>query len=109
MANPKILEQKQLVIDEIKSKIENSNGVVLFDYRGLTDAEIKELEGIIALFDELTRAKNVILADDLKIADKVSNAKVNLFLPKNNHSSDQTKNTHSSSHPLHSHEEYFPV
>ncbi|MBQ8472895.1 MAG: 50S ribosomal protein L10 [Bacilli bacterium] len=44
MANPKILEQKQLVIDEIKSKIENSNGVVLFDYRGLTDAEIKELK-----------------------------------------------------------------
>ena len=44
MANPKILEQKQLVIEEIKSKIENSNGVVLFDYRGLTDAEIKELK-----------------------------------------------------------------
>ncbi len=44
MANPKILEQKQLVIDEIKEKIQNSNGVVLFDYRGLTDAEIKELK-----------------------------------------------------------------
>ena len=44
MANPKILEQKQLAIDEIKEKIENSNGVVLFDYRGLTDAEIKELK-----------------------------------------------------------------
>ena len=34
----------------------------------IIDAEIKELEGIIALFDELTRAKNVILADDVKIA-----------------------------------------
>ena len=44
MANPKILEQKQLVIDEIKEKVEKSNGVVLFDYRGLTDAEIKELK-----------------------------------------------------------------
>lgn len=44
MANPKILEQKQLIIDEIKEKIEGSNGVVLFDYRGLTDAEIKELK-----------------------------------------------------------------
>ena len=43
MANPKILEQKQQVIDEIKGKLENSNGVVLFDYRGLTDAESKEL------------------------------------------------------------------
>ena len=44
MANPKILEQKQLVIDEIKEKVEKSNGVVLFDYRGLTDSEIKELK-----------------------------------------------------------------
>ena len=44
MANPKILEQKQLVIDEIKEKIENSNGVFLFYYHGLTDAEIKELK-----------------------------------------------------------------
>ena len=49
MANPKILEQKQQVIDEIKERIGNSNGVVLFDYRGLTDAEIKELK--IALRD----------------------------------------------------------
>ena len=44
MANPKILEQKQQVIDEIKEKVSKSNGVVLFDYRGLTDAEIKELK-----------------------------------------------------------------
>ena len=44
MANPKILEQKQLVIDEIKDKIQNSKGIVLFDYRGLTDSEIKELK-----------------------------------------------------------------
>ncbi len=47
MANPKILEQKQLVIDEIKDKIENSKGVVLFDYRGLQDAEIKELKNAL--------------------------------------------------------------
>ena len=44
MANPKILEKKQQVIDEIKEKIENSHGVVLFDYRGLLDSEIKELK-----------------------------------------------------------------
>ena len=43
MANPKILEQKQQVIDEIKERVEDSNSVVLFDYRGLTDEEIKEL------------------------------------------------------------------
>jgi len=55
MANPKILEQKQLIIDEIKSKVENSNGVVLFDYRGLTDAEIKELK--LALRNENSEYK----------------------------------------------------
>jgi len=43
MANASILAKKQEVIDEIKSKITDSNGVVLFDYRGLTDAEAKEL------------------------------------------------------------------
>ena len=43
MANTKILAQKQLVIDEIKEKINKDNGVVLFDYRGLTDGEAKEL------------------------------------------------------------------
>lgn len=34
------------------------------------DAEIKELEEILALFDGLQNAKNVILADDVKIAYK---------------------------------------
>ena len=43
MANTKILAQKQVVIDEIKDRISNANGVVLFDYRGLTDNEAKEL------------------------------------------------------------------
>ena len=43
MANTKILAQKQVVIDEIKDRISNANSVVLFDYRGLTDNEAKEL------------------------------------------------------------------
>ena len=43
MANATILAKKQEVIDEIKEKVQNSNGVVLFDYRGLTDTEAKEL------------------------------------------------------------------
>ena len=43
MANATILAKKQEVIDEIKNKITDSNGVVLFDYRGITDAEAKEL------------------------------------------------------------------
>ena len=43
MTNANILAKKQEVIDEIKSKITESNGIVLFDYRGITDAEAKEL------------------------------------------------------------------
>ena len=43
MANQTILAKKQEVIDEIKDNVNNSATFVLFDYRGLTDAEIKEL------------------------------------------------------------------
>lgn len=43
MANVKILEAKQKVIDEIKEHIENSSSIVLFDYRGITDSDAKEL------------------------------------------------------------------
>ena len=43
MASEKILKQKQTVIDEIKSRVNEASTVVLFDYRGLTDGESKEL------------------------------------------------------------------
>ena len=71
MANPKILEQKQLVIDEIKDKVNNSNSIVLFDYHGITDAEIKELR--IKLREagaDYKVYKNTLMSrafDDLKI------------------------------------------
>ena len=43
MASQKILAQKQLVIDEIKERASNAKTIVLFDYRGMTDCETKEL------------------------------------------------------------------
>ena len=43
MARQKILEQKQVVIDEIKERASNAKTIVLFDYRGMTDSEAKEL------------------------------------------------------------------
>ena len=43
MANVKDIEKKAEVVSEIKKNIENAKSVVLFDYRGLTDSEIKEL------------------------------------------------------------------
>ncbi|HPF82751.1 MAG TPA: 50S ribosomal protein L10 [Bacilli bacterium] len=43
MANAKILERKQVVIDEITSKVKDSNAVVFFEYRGLTVSEMTTL------------------------------------------------------------------
>ena len=43
MASAKILAQKQEVVDEIKSSVSDASTIVLFDYRGLTDNESKEL------------------------------------------------------------------
>ena len=43
MASEAILKQKQAVIDEIKERTENAKTIVLFDYRGITDSEAKEL------------------------------------------------------------------
>lgn len=43
MASEKILKQKQTVIDEIKEHVQAAKTIVLFDYRGITDHEAKEL------------------------------------------------------------------
>lgn len=43
MASEKILMQKQTVINEIKDRAEKATTIVLFDYRGITDSEAKEL------------------------------------------------------------------
>lgn len=43
MASERILMQKQAVIDEIKERVQSAKTVVLFDYRGITDSEAKEL------------------------------------------------------------------
>ena len=43
MPSVKALELKQAVVSEIKDRCENAKSLVLFDYRGLTDKEIKDL------------------------------------------------------------------
>lgn len=71
MANEKILAKKQEVIDEIKSRVQENATVVLFDYRGITDNEAKELRR--ALRDNAADYKvykNTLMAralNDLKI------------------------------------------
>ena len=43
MASKEKKKKKQAVIDEIKERIQTANTIVLFDYRGITDSEAKEL------------------------------------------------------------------
>ena len=43
MANQKILDQKQEIVNEIADKVKNSNSVVFFEYQGLTVTETNEL------------------------------------------------------------------
>ncbi len=43
MASEAILKQKQVIIDEIKERVNAAKTIVLFDYRGITDSEAKEL------------------------------------------------------------------
>jgi len=71
MANEKILAGKQVVIDEIKGKVENASSVVLFDYRGITDGEAKELRRKLRESNSDYKVyKNTLMArafNDLKI------------------------------------------
>src|SRR5574344_2760831 len=43
MASAKILESKKKTVDEIVDKVKNSESVILFQYQGLTVAEMTEL------------------------------------------------------------------
>jgi len=47
MANQKIIEQKQNVVNEIGTKIKESNSVVWFEYQGLTVSETNELRKLL--------------------------------------------------------------
>ena len=76
MANAKVLEAKQKIIDEIKDRVENSKSVVLFDYRGITDSEAKELRIKLRESNSDYKVyKNTLMVrafDDLKIDIKDS-------------------------------------
>lgn len=71
MASEKILAEKQLVINEIKDKVQDSKSYVLFDYRGLTDNEIKDLrKKLREVGSDYKVYKNTLMSrafDDLKV------------------------------------------
>ena len=43
MANQRIIEKKQEIVNEISSKVQDATSVVVFDYKGLTVSETNEL------------------------------------------------------------------
>ena len=67
MANPKILEQKQAVIDEITENVKNSASFILLENNGLTVAETMELRRMLKKSNsELKIYKNTLVARSLK-------------------------------------------
>ena len=71
MASSKILESKKAIVSEITDKIKSSESVILFEYQGLTVAEISELRRKLReAKGEVRIYKNTLLKralDDLKI------------------------------------------
>ena len=71
MANQKILDQKQEIINEIEDKVKNSSSVVFFEYHGLTVTETNELRRKLKEADsEYKVYKNTLATralNDLKI------------------------------------------
>ena len=76
MANASVLAKKQEVINEVKAKTTEATTVVLFDYRGLTDNESKELRiKLKEVGADYKVYKNTLMArafDELKIDVKDS-------------------------------------
>ena len=71
MASSKILETKKAIVSEITDKIKSSESVILFEYQGLTVAEISDLRRKLReAKGEVRIYKNTLLKralDDLKI------------------------------------------
>lgn len=62
MANVKILEKKQCIIDEITERVSASTSVVFFEYRGLTVSEMMELRRALrATGSDLKVYKNTLV------------------------------------------------
>ncbi len=71
MASQKVLEEKKAVVAEITEKIKNSESVILFQYQGLTVADISSLRTKLREANaEVKVYKNTLLKralDDLKL------------------------------------------
>ena len=71
MASTKILEQKKKTVDEIVDKLKNSESVIIFQYQGMSVAELSDLRRKLKEAEaEVKVYKNTLLkraADELNI------------------------------------------
>ena len=85
MANPKILEQKQVVIDEIANNVKESSSFIFLENHGLTVEETMELRRSLKKSDsELKIYKNTLVARalntlDIDLNDELNGPKVVAF------------------------------
>ena len=85
MANPKILEQKQVVIDEITKNVKESSSFIFLENHGLTVEETMELRRALKKSDsELKIYKNTLVARalsslDIDLKDELNGPKVVAF------------------------------
>lgn len=85
MANPKILEQKQGVIDEITKNVQDSSSFIFLENHGLTVEETMELRRLLRESDsELKIYKNTLVNRALQglnidLADELNGPKVVVF------------------------------
>ena len=85
MANPKILEQKQAVIDEIANNVKESSSFIFLENHGLTVEETMELRRALKKSDsELKIYKNTLVARALNtlnidLNDELNGPKVVAF------------------------------
>ena len=71
MASSKVLEQKKTIVNEIIKNIKDSESVILFQYQGLTVAELSELRTKLRDVESTVKVyKNTLLKkalDELKV------------------------------------------
>ena len=85
MANKKILDAKQVIIDEIAEKVKNSNSFVAFNYHGLSVADTNELRRILKESgSEFKVYKNTLVnraltANKIDLSDKLNGPKAFAF------------------------------
>lgn len=85
MANQKILDQKQAVIDEIVENVKNSSSFIFLENHGLTVAETTELRRALRESgSELKIYKNTLVnraltSMDINLSDELSGPKVVAF------------------------------